>query len=134
MPKNTPAHIVVIDDSLENLDELTTLLRRSGYDVAAFGDGAAAVRHLQSRRASLVVSDVLMPDMDGIEVLLHLKKKHPDVPMIAMTGVGTEIDQFYLRLMRNLGARAAFARPIDSSRLLETIAGIVGRRDPQICC
>jgi CheY-like chemotaxis protein len=116
--------ILVIDDHREHLDYLATLLRRAGYEVAAFSSAAAAMDTIKRRWASLVITDVFMPEMDGFEVLRFLQCDAPPVPLIAISGTGLAESPFFLDCMRSLGAVAAFSKPIEADMLLATLAGL----------
>src|SRR5689334_13146934 len=122
MQNTTVAPIVVIEDHPEYLDYLATLLRRAGYAVAPFTAASAAVQFLQRHPASIVITDVFMPEMDGFEVLRQVRRLFPTVPIIAMSGDGPSKGPMFLDAMRHLGACAALAKPIDPEALLAAIA------------
>jgi CheY-like chemotaxis protein len=125
MTVTTPADIVVIDDHAEHLDYLATLLRRAGYVVAAFGGAEQALSFLKQCRPLLLVTDVFMPEKDGFEVLQEVRRWCPDLPLIAVSGVGPRSQSLFLDAMKHLGATAVFAKPIDSTALLATVAALV---------
>jgi CheY-like chemotaxis protein len=116
------APIVVIEDHPEYLDYLATLLRRAGYAVAPFTAAGAAVRFLQHHFASIVITDVFMPEMDGFEVLSEVRRRFPALPIIAVSGDAPGQGPTFLDAMRHLGACAALTKPIDAAALLAAIA------------
>jgi DNA-binding NtrC family response regulator len=122
--QSTPAKIVVIEDHPEYLDYLGTLLQRAGYIVAAFRTATAAMRYIEHCSASVVITDVFMPDMDGFEVLKDLQRAYPGLPVIAISGDGLPDQSLFLEGMRHLGARAAFAKPLDTAALLATVRSL----------
>jgi DNA-binding NtrC family response regulator len=122
MQNTTVAPIVVIEDHPEYLDYLATLLRRAGYDVVPFSAASAAVEHLRHHAASIVITDVFMPEMDGFEVLNEVRRLIPTLPIIAVSGDGPGQGPMFLDAMRHLGACAALAKPIDAPALLAAIA------------
>jgi len=117
--------IVVIDDHPEHLDYLATLLRRAGYGVAAFNRAAPALCHLKRFGARLVITDVFMPEKDGFEVLREVKRDFPQLPLIAVSGIGPREQALYLASIQHLGADATFAKPIDAAALLARVATLV---------
>jgi DNA-binding NtrC family response regulator len=127
MTTDPRADIVLIDDHPEHLDYLATLLRRAGYVVAAFHRAAPALCHLKRYPAHLVITDVFMPEKDGFEVLKEVEREFPGLPLIAVSGIGLREQALYLESMRHLGARAAFAKPVDGDALLATVAALIGR-------
>lgn len=117
--------IVVIEDHPEYLDYMATLLRRAGYRVVGFGAASHAMRHVAKDAASLIITDVFMPDMDGFEVLRELKRLGREIPVIALTGVNPR-HALFLDAMRHMGARATFTKPIDPEVLLAAVARLIG--------
>jgi DNA-binding NtrC family response regulator len=121
MQQRQPAGIVIIDDDPEYLDYLATLLRRAGYEVSAFTAAVAALRSSAIGSASVVITDVFMPEMDGFEVLKALRTARPMLPLIAVSGAGPFDSTIFLSAIQKLGARAGFAKPVDEHSLLSTI-------------
>jgi CheY-like chemotaxis protein len=124
MTNPAPA-IVVIDDHPEHLDYLAMLLRRAGYAVVAFNKAQAALDYVAQSPVDLIVTDVFMPDLDGIEVLMALQRSFPDLPVIAVSGIGPRSQPLFLGVMLHLGARATFTKPLDDVALLSTVARLV---------
>jgi two-component system, chemotaxis family, chemotaxis protein CheY len=125
MTEPAAASIVVIDDHPEHLEYLALLLQRAGYIVAAFDKAQAALDYIARSPVDLVITDVFMPDLDGIEVLRALKQSLPALPVIAVSGVGPRSQPLFLGVMRHLGAAATFAKPVDDVTLLSTVARLV---------
>ena len=80
--------ILVIDDDEPLRSVLCRALERAGYDALEAADGRAAleVLRLQDGRVDVIVTDIVMPDMEGIELIMSLRKTHPSLPVIAMSG------------------------------------------------
>ena len=121
MQNTSAAPIVVIEDHPEYLDYLATLLSRAGHAVAPFEAASAALQFLQHHRASLVITDIFMPEMDGFEVLSEVRQRFPMLPIIAISGDGPSEGPMFLDAMRHLGACAALTKPIDAAALLAAI-------------
>ncbi|RME31100.1 MAG: response regulator, partial [Candidatus Zixiibacteriota bacterium] len=85
MPTNTD-RIVIIDDEQRMCDSLSALLRNDGYDVASFRNSLSAVDNIRANRVDLVITDIKMPEMDGLEILRQVKDIDSDIPVILMTG------------------------------------------------
>jgi CheY-like chemotaxis protein len=122
MQNTSVASIVVIEDHPEYLDYLATLLRRAGYAVAPFTAASAALQFLRHHLATLVITDVFMPEMDGFEVLSEVRRRFPTLPIIAVSGDGPCQGPMFLDAMRQLGACAALTKPIDAAALLAAVA------------
>jgi two-component system response regulator PilR (NtrC family) len=113
------ANLLVVDDELGMRQFLTHLLQREGHEVRVAESGREALASLQKQRADLVISDVRMPDMSGIELLRSARGLFPDIEMIMMTAfanVDTAREAFLL------GAYDFVQKPFDNDLLKETVA------------
>jgi len=109
------ARILVVDDQEMMRDSLAATLVREGHEVIAAGDGAAAVARLQSpARFDLVISDLKMPKMTGIELLAEVKRLRPDLPVVLMTAFATV--QTAVEAMK-LGAYDYIQKPFDGEEI-----------------
>ncbi|MBW7876565.1 MAG: response regulator [Candidatus Cloacimonetes bacterium] len=120
------ATILVIEDHDELRRMLDSALRSSGLHVIQAENGVQGLRVLEVMPVDLVLTDVLMPDMDGIEVVSALRKSHPGLPVIAMSGGGQwmEVADFQ-HVLQRLGVAAVFHKPISISTLLTVIHQIL---------
>jgi len=82
-------HILVVDDERVMRDSLSEWLREDGYEVVAVEDGVQALNKVRAERWDVLLVDLKMPGMDGIEVLREVKKFDPDIPVIIMTAYAT---------------------------------------------
>ena len=86
MPNRSKAQILVVDDDPAVRTSLGALLMSAGYDVDTAIDGVTAVAHLSNTVPDLLVTDLDMPLMSGVELISHVRWRHPSVPVIAMSG------------------------------------------------
>jgi DNA-binding NtrC family response regulator len=107
------ANILVVDDEVNIRGALVTLLQKKGHDVRGVGTGEEALEHLASAAAELVITDLKMPGMGGMEFLRRLKDKWPDTEVVVMTAYGS-IDTA-VEAMRS-GAYDYLTKPIDRER------------------
>ncbi|MFI0940916.1 response regulator transcription factor [Streptomyces sp. NPDC021020] len=84
-PDGSPVRVLVVDDEAPLADLLSMALRYEGWKVRTEGDGASALRAAREDRPDAVVLDVMLPDMDGLEVLARLRRETPDVPVLFLT-------------------------------------------------
>ena len=84
-PDGTPVRALVVDDEQTLAELLTMALRYEGWDVRSAGDGSGAVSAAREFRPDVVVLDVMLPDVDGFEVLRRLRTEAPDVPVLFLT-------------------------------------------------
>ncbi len=81
--------LLIVDDEAAYREVLKTIFEDEGYSVATAKDGRAALAHLKAHKCNLIVSDVRMPDIDGIALLKEAREAHPDVGVVLMTAFGT---------------------------------------------
>lgn len=101
--------ILIVDDEAEVRRVLRLYFERHGYEVVEAGNGHEAVGLLRREAVDLVVTDVVMPDMDGLETLCHVRRHYPDIPVIAISAPSNEL---FLESARGLGAAHTFEKPL----------------------
>jgi CheY-like chemotaxis protein len=120
------ATILVVDDNDLVRDALALLLARTGHGILEAADGEEALLLIKTSVPDLVVTDILMPEMAGFEMIEKVRKAAPDVKIIAMTG-GTPIGpEDLLQHAARLGANETFAKPIDREKFLESVNRLLG--------
>ena len=110
----TKGRIVVIDDEVNAASALETLLREDGYEVSRANDGGSGLQLLEKTEADVVLTDLRMPGMDGIELLARIKEIRPETLVILMTAYGTV--KTAVKAMK-LGAEDYLGKPIDVEEL-----------------
>jgi len=126
MATQPETRIVVIDDDDAHLDVVTTYLERAGYATTGFARPRDALYHLIDHPAALVVTDLYMPDMDGIELVRRLQASVPDIPVIGMTGQRGPQPSLFLRALREFGAVSCLHKPFDRDALLRAVHAVLG--------
>ena len=122
MPHMEPLSIIVADDVEQIQDLLSTWLVAAGHTVACASTGREVSALLAKQRADLIITDVIMPDGDGLEVILELKRVQPDVRVLAISGGGKYFQASEcLKLARGLGAHAILLKPFNRAQLLAAI-------------
>ncbi len=108
------------------------MLTRAGHAVYEAGNGAEGLRLWRERGADLVLTDMQMPEMNGIEVILHLRASTPALPVIAMSGGDRSGDVEALRDAKLLGAVGLLAKPFSTETVITAIAAALdqARRKP----
>jgi len=114
-------HILVIDDDDQVRLMLRKILESEGYTVTDASDGKEGIECYRKNQADLIITDIIMPEKEGIETIIELKKEYPDVKIIAMSGGGKNSPEEYLEFAKLLGAIHSFNKPIRKNELLEII-------------
>lgn len=113
--------ILVIDDDVQICNMLERFLSRKGYEVDIAYDGNQGITKFDKARTDLVITDLVMPEKEGIETVMELRAKSPAVKIIAISGGGRVGPESYLEIARELGAQRTFEKPVDFEELLGAV-------------
>lgn len=119
--ETTMKSILVIDDNENMLRMMCDLLQRSGYNVISATDGMQGLKIFHTHPPDLVITDIIMPDKEGLEIIMELCKQRPRPKIIAVSGGGILQPHTYLALARKLGADHAIEKPFRPSDLLALV-------------
>jgi CheY-like chemotaxis protein len=114
--------VLLVEDDDSLLDLLRRTLERGGFDVVTAVHGQDALTRFEEQTVDLVVTDILMPRMDGFELMRRLKSKSPHLPIVAMSGI-TDLPA-YRKLALDSGANTALTKPIGRAQLVELLRRI----------
>jgi CheY-like chemotaxis protein len=116
--------ILIVDDEpdVSRLFQLT--LEPAGYEVACAADGAQAVRMLAARRFDLVITDLLMPERDGLQLIADLRRTYPNLPILAMSGGGRMSAELYLKMARGFRVEGLLRKPFDTQEILSAVRDV----------
>jgi DNA-binding response OmpR family regulator len=121
-----PASILVAEDQTDIRDLLVMNLRSAGYDVSAVADGPAALASQGERASDLLILDLMMPGLDGLEVTKALRAKGRSTPILMLTAKSTELDRV---LGLELGADDYLTKPFSLAELLARVKALLRRAD-----
>ena len=113
--------ILVVDDNEDLRSTIQALLRADGFDVAVAGNGQAAIALHQSQPADVVITDLFMPDKDGIETIVELRKLSPQLKIVAISGWTSAQGSDYLQVAREIGAAVTLQKPFDPQELSRVV-------------
>lgn len=119
------ARILIIED-----DEHVALVLKLGlasvpHEVITAGNGREGLAALQDKAFDLVITDIIMPEMEGLEMITKLRKSYPEISVIAISGGGRVDSQDYLKMAKALGASRVFAKPVEIEALREAVHELV---------
>ena len=121
MSSNPTHSILVVDDDAAVRQLIKHTLDGAGYRVTCAEDGRAATKAMAQARFDLVITDLLMPERDGLELIEDLRRRHPGVRIIAMSGGGRIAPEEYLQIAKGLGANGVMGKPFYPKQLLSAI-------------
>ena len=117
--------ILVIDDDETIREILRAILEREGYRVLEAPDGGEGLKQFTETPTDLVITDLIMPGKEGIETIRDLRRKFPDVKIIAVSGGGRIGPDSYLKMAKGVGALRTLSKPFDRLELLKTIKEVM---------
>lgn len=120
------ARIVIIDDEEPIREMLSRYLSGKGFDVETACNGEEGLRFFHKYRIDLVITDIIMPDKEGLETIIEIKSSWPDVKIIAISGGGINAPSEYLKTAETLGAAAVLAKPFSVTELLGVVRKVLG--------
>lgn len=117
--------ILVVDDDAPFRAAVSRVLCGAGYRVVEAGDGCRAQETLKSERPDILVTDIIMPDGDGIELINAVKWRYPTLRILAISGRGQMGSLDLLKMAAMVGADATLSKPLAPDELLSKIEGLV---------
>jgi DNA-binding response OmpR family regulator len=120
--------ICVIDDDESVRQTVGRILSSAGYSVINAADGAQGLEAVEQSSPAMIITDIVMPNREGIETILEAKKRFPGIPIIAISGGGRTGPQDFLDVARKLGADDCLAKPFRPTELLDKVATLLGLR------
>jgi DNA-binding response OmpR family regulator len=120
------SRILVVDDEPPIRGLLRQAFEMNGYEVLEASNGVEAVRMFRENDIDLVVTDIIMPDKEGLESIMDLKEIDPDVKIIAMSGGGRLEPHSYLQMASKFGAKRVFQKPLSIALLVSAVKELIG--------
>ena len=127
------ARILVIDDEADVRTTIGLALEKIGHTVEEAADGNQGLKRFAEERFDLVITDILMPEKEGIETIRELRAAHPDLRIIAISGGGRLNSTNFLEMVRKLGADEVLKKPFTLAQLRHVVETCLGRTDPARC-
>jgi CheY-like chemotaxis protein len=121
-----PLDVLFVDDDPDINDVMTEFLRRSGYRVQGARDGQVALKILHKCPVAVVVTDILMPQVDGYELIMKLRQTPHRPRIIAMSGNPSKIGVDFLKSAQQLGADRVLPKPYLPQSLLKLVQEVIG--------
>ncbi len=104
---------------------LAEMLRREGYTVETAENGDEGVKLMEEEKYDLVITDIIMPEKEGLETIMDISTHKPDTKIIAISGGGRSSAGSYLKTAEYFGALRSFQKPFDKDEFLEAVRDLV---------
>lgn len=124
-PKTRAGRILVVDDDPDFRGMVGTAFTRAGFTVSEATNGNDALAILHDHPVDLIVTDIIMPEADGYEIILRLKSLALQPPLIAVSGGSARLRMELPNMARLLGADAAFEKPLDLAALIKEATRLI---------
>lgn len=119
--------ILIIDDEALIRKMLRKVLEKNGYEVMEACNGNEGIKFFKEHLPDMVITDLLMPEKEGLETIKEIKRISPDIKIIAISGGGMVNPDIYLNLARKFGAHHSFVKPVDNDELILTVKQLLAK-------
>lgn len=113
--------ILVVDDEPMIRDGLKVALEMEGHRTLTASDGNEALKIVDEKKPHLIITDIIMPESDGIEVICTVKENNPDIKILAISGGGRISASDHLKIAKQLGAAGVLTKPFSTEELISEI-------------
>ncbi len=115
------ARILVVDDEELARFTIRDILEASDHKIEEAANGEEGLSMLRDQSFDLVITDIIMPEKEGVETIIELKKDHPNLKIIAISGGGRTRNMDFLQLAKKYGADRILAKPFTEEALVECV-------------
>jgi CheY-like chemotaxis protein len=120
------AKVLIIDDDAAVRETLTAIIEGAGHQVATARNGRDILQRLRESGAELVITDILMPEKEGIETIRTIRQHSRTLPIIAVSGGGRGGNMDFLSVAKTFGANLTLAKPMEPEELVRAVAELIG--------
>lgn len=113
--------ILILDDEAPIRRMLRKLLERNDYEVFDAENGTHGIKQFKEHKPDLIITDIIMPEKEGLETIREIREINSDIKIIAISGGGATDPKIYLELAEKLGADLSFCKPLNNKELLSAV-------------
>jgi YesN/AraC family two-component response regulator len=122
------AKILIIDDDPSILTMLKRMLEKAGYEVDIANNGSEGLEKIECCPPDLLVTDIVMPEKEGLELIFYLRRKNPGLKIVAISGGGRFNYEGYLTSAKLLGADLTFQKPFVHKEFIQAISDLINTK------
>jgi DNA-binding response OmpR family regulator len=123
------AKILVLDDEASIVLMIKKMLEKAGHEVDMALNGKDGMILFEQNKPDLLITDIIMPEKEGLETIFELRQKYPDLKIIAISGGGRISPEGYLPGAKLLGADMVFQKPLDQKEFVQAVAALLNEPD-----
>ena len=120
--------VLVIEDDEQLRQTLGRLLTRAGYETIEAENGRSGMQQMSQSPADVVITDMIMPDMEGVETILAVRRNYPVAKIMAISGGGRSSAESYLKIARELGVHKILTKPLMPWEFLAAVHDLVTQK------
>ena len=120
-------HVLIADDDDQVRMLLKRVLMKAGYEVSEARNGNEAVRVFRAKPAQVLITDLIMPDKEGIETIQEFRRSNTPVKIVAMSGGGRLDQNMYLSMAKKIGADRVLSKPFMPQDLIQVVRELTGQ-------
>jgi DNA-binding NtrC family response regulator len=132
MTDHQATKVLVIEDDADVLETLGRILERAGYQTVLAKNGREGMIMFATQDPALVITDILMPEREGIETIIEMRRARPDAKILAISGGGSWRNMEYLEMAEKLGATAVMPKPLMPDAFVQTVARMLSLCAPSL--
>lgn len=125
------ARILIVDDEELMREAVRVALEQDGHECHEAENGQMGLLMFEEKRPDIVITDLIMPQKEGIETIRVLRKRHPDAKIVALSGRGGITLNANLERARQVGANATLLKPCNSDEIREAVRALISESAPQ---
>ena len=118
--------VLVVEDDRQMGEMICRAVEAEQWQCLDAANGNEAIRVCENETVDAVVCDLIMPEKEGVETIVEMRQRWPDLPVIAISGGGMRPGEYYLEIARRIGARATLSKPFEPDELIARLRTILG--------
>jgi DNA-binding NtrC family response regulator len=115
------SQILIIEDDQQMREMVKQMLQRAGHTAIGAGDGHEGMQIVHEQAIDLIITDIIMPEQEGLETIMQVRRDYPNIPVIAISGGGRVEPENYLHSAKLLGAAHTFTKPLNRDEMLRVV-------------
>lgn len=123
------ASILVIDDHAAVLETVKVILAKQGHEIRTAPNGRLGMAQMAKRHFDLIITDIIMPEQDGMETIERLRQVSARLPILAISGLGMVGDTDFLKAAKAIGASDTLAKPFRAMELVAKVSALLDQGD-----
>lgn len=125
---NEPVDVLLVDDDTLYLSYMSEILESEGFTVHTAMNGDEGLNYYSQSNPDLIITDIVMPEKEGLEFIMDIRTKDKGIPIIAVTGSEIGLNGNYLKAAKKFGANVILSKPLDPQLLIATMEQYLNNR------